>query len=134
MTRFSLKLSADKFVRLWESDMDAVMSRARVLAGRVQDFPEDSGAAVKVGSRQIAVYRMPEGNWYACNNECPHEKQMVLARGLTGDKKGEPIVACPMHKRVFSLESGKCLGDSNYSVTTYPVEIEGENVYLLLPE
>lgn len=113
--------------------VNAVLNANRVLAGRVQDFPEDSGAAVKIGSRQIAVYRMPEGRWYACNNECPHEKQMVLARGLTGDKKGEPIVACPMHKRVFSLETGNCLGDAKYSVTTYPVEIEGDQVYLLLP-
>ena len=112
----------------------ATMSSTRVFAGRVQDFPKDSGAAVKIGSRQIAVYRMADERWFACNNECPHEKEMVLARGITGDKKGEPVVACPMHKRVFSLESGHCLGDAKYSVTTYAVEIEGDSVFLLLPD
>ena len=44
--------------------------------------------------------------WYACQNLCPHKQEMVLARGIIGDQQGVPKVACPLHKKTFSLESG----------------------------
>jgi nitrite reductase (NADH) small subunit len=94
------------------------------------DFPEDGGAAVKFGEEQVAVFHFAETDtWYACQNLCPHKQQMVLARGIVGDKGGVPVVACPMHKRSFSLESGKCV-DDDLCVKIYQVKVEGGEVYL----
>jgi nitrite reductase (NADH) large subunit len=102
--------------------------------GRVSDFPKDSGACVKVEGRQVAVYRFDSRNeWHACQNMCPHKRELVLSRGLLGDAKGEPKVACPVHKKAFSLQSGKCLSGDDFSVEVYPVEVKGDEVYVQIP-
>lgn len=42
-------------------------------------------------------------------------------------------MACPVHKRTFSLESGRCLGGDDYTVRVFPVKVEADDVYLQLP-
>jgi hypothetical protein len=44
-----------------------------------------------------------------------------------------PKVACPLHKKTFSLETGDCLSDADYSIRVVPVKVEGDEVYLELP-
>jgi nitrite reductase (NADH) large subunit len=97
-------------------------------------FPRDGGSAVKVGDDQIAVFHFAaRGEWYASQNLCPHRKDMVLGRGLLGDQAGEPKVACPMHKKTFSLCTGKGLNDPNYAIRVFPVEVRDGDVYVKLP-
>jgi nitrite reductase (NADH) large subunit len=105
-----------------------------VKVGEASDFPVDGGATIRYGRSQIAVFRFASrGEWYACQNMCPHKREMVLARGIIGDQKGEPKVACPLHKKTFSLESGACLSGEDYHVQVFPVQVVGEEVYLDLP-
>lgn len=100
-------------------------------AASIQDFPKDGGACVKYKNKQIAVFNFTRLNkWYACQNVCPHKMEMVLSRGMTGDDKGTPKVACPLHKKTFSLENGENLNGDLEAIATYPVKIEGENVYI----
>jgi nitrite reductase (NADH) small subunit len=100
-------------------------------AASVNDFPADGGACVKYKDKQIAVFNFARLNkWYACQNMCPHKMEMVLSRGMIGDDKGIPKVACPLHKKTFSLESGKNLNGDLDAIATYPVKVEGENVYI----
>jgi phenylpropionate dioxygenase-like ring-hydroxylating dioxygenase large terminal subunit len=65
---------------------------------------------------------------------CPHRGDMVLGRGLLGTQGGEPKVACPLHKKTFSLETGAGLADPQYRVATFPVEVRDGEVYLRLPQ
>ena len=98
--------------------------------GQTDDFPENAGACVKYNAKQIAVYYFTRTNsWYACQNLCPHKMEMVLSRGMTGDSQGIPKVACPLHKKTFSLEDGSNLNGEEYSIATYPVRIQEGNVY-----
>jgi nitrite reductase/ring-hydroxylating ferredoxin subunit len=60
-------------------------------------------------------------------------KDMVLARGIVGDHSGKPKVACPLHKKTFSLETGECLSGDNYQVATFPVQVHSGTVYVELP-
>ena len=55
---------------------------------------------------------------------------MVLARGLIGDQEGTPKVACPQHKKTFSLIDGHNLGGDEYSIKIYPVKVEQGFVYI----
>ena len=101
------------------------------LVGNVTDFPENSGACIKYKTKQIAVYNFVRtGKWYACQNLCPHKMEMVLSLGMIGDKDGIPKVACPMHKKNFSLEDGSNLAGEDLKIATYPVKIENGNVYI----
>ena len=100
-------------------------------AAPVSAFPTDGGACVKYKNKQIAVYNFNRtGKWYACQNLCPHKMEMVLSRGMIGDAKGVAKVACPLHKKTFSLETGENLNGELPSLATYPVKIEGGFVYI----
>jgi nitrite reductase (NADH) large subunit len=105
-----------------------------VKVGRVSDFPIDGGSTIKYGRTQIAVFRFTSrGEWFACQNMCPHKKEAVLSRGILGDQGGVPKVACPLHKKTFSLDSGECLTGEGYQVEVFPVRVEGDEVSLELP-
>jgi nitrite reductase (NADH) small subunit len=100
-------------------------------AAPAQAFPENGGACVKYKDQQIAVFNFSRRNeWYACQNLCPHKMQMVLSRGIIGSVEGEPKVACPFHKRTFSLKSGECLNAEECSIDVFPVKVEDGFVYL----
>jgi NAD(P)H-dependent nitrite reductase large subunit/NAD(P)H-dependent nitrite reductase small subunit len=102
--------------------------------GSTADFPTDGGGTIKYGRSQIAVFNFASrGEWYAGQNMCPHKKQLVLSRGLLGDVAGVPKVACPLHKKTFSLETGECLTGDPLELQTFPVKIDGDRVSLLLP-
>ena len=101
------------------------------LACRVEDIPEDGGACALIGGRQIAIFNFARrGEWYATDNECPHRQQMALGRGMIGTQGEEPKVACPFHKRTFSLKTGQCLNDDGYRINTFPIKISEGIVYV----
>lgn len=49
---------------------------------------------------------------------------------LLGD---EPKVACPLHKKPFSLKTGSCLSGEDYSLKFFPVQVQGDDVLVELP-
>jgi nitrite reductase (NADH) large subunit len=105
-----------------------------VHVGSVPDFPAEGGATVRYGRTQIAVFNFASrGEWYATQNMCPHRREFVLARGMIGDQQGKPKVACPVHKKTFSLETGECLSGDEYMVQVFAVKVEGDRVFLKLP-
>ena len=102
-----------------------------IAAGNVDDFPEGLGICIQYRDQQIAVFNFNGDEWYAVQNRCPHENQMVLSRGLTGSENGEPKIACPLHKRAFSLRSGAFLGEGDMPcLSTYPVKQENGTVFI----
>lgn len=111
-----------------------------IYVGKTDDFGIDAGRTIKYGDVQIAVFHLPNGSWYATQNMCPHKRAMVLSQGLLGDSvgdKSQPYVSCPMHKKNFGLQDGKCLspGDEDkYQIQTFEVKVaEGDKVFLYLP-
>lgn len=104
-------------------------------AAAVDAFPIDGGACVKYQDMQIAVFHFARKNaWYATQNLCPHKLEMVLSRGLLGDEAGTPKVACPLHKRTFSLKTGENLQGTEPNIAVFPVKIENGFVYIGLNE
>lgn len=100
-------------------------------AARASDFPENGGACVRYGKMQVAVFNFTRRNeWYACQNLCPHKMQMILSRGVIGTQEGEPKIACPFHKRTFSLKSGQCLNAEGDGIAVFPVRIQDGFVYI----
>jgi len=100
-------------------------------AATLSSFPKDGGACIKYKDLQIAIFSFDrKKKWFACQNLCPHKLEMVLSRGLIGDESGIPKVACPLHKRTFSLESGENLNGDLNPIAIYPVKIEEGYVYV----
>lgn len=104
-----------------------------ILACYTDDVPENGGVCMKHGDEQIAIYNFKRRNeWYATQNLCPHKQQMALSRGMIGSAGDacEPKVACPFHKKTFSLLTGECLSGDEYQIKTYPVKVEDGKVYV----
>ena len=100
-------------------------------AAPVDAFPTNGGACIKYKDKQIAIFNfVRKGKWYACQNLGPHKMEMVLGRGMIGDANGIPKVACPLHKRTFSLETGENLNSDLPAIAIYPVKIEDGFVYV----
>jgi nitrite reductase (NADH) small subunit len=101
------------------------------IACKAEDVPVNGGVCVKYHDRQIALFHFARrGAWYATQNECPHRNQMALSRGMIGSLDTEPKVACPFHKKTFSLETGDCLSGDDYQIKTYPVKVMNGLVYI----
>ncbi|TDQ44187.1 nitrite reductase small subunit NirD [Actinorugispora endophytica] len=82
----------------------------------------ERGAAVLLpDGTQAALFRLFDGSLYAVGNIDPFTGAAVMSRGIVGDRGGEPTVASPMLKQVFSLRTGACLDAQGVRLPTYTV-------------
>lgn len=101
------------------------------LACRMEDVPANGGVCVKYRDEQIALFHFARrGEWYASQNLCPHRQQMALSRGMIGSEGSEPKVACPFHKKTFSLVDGHCMNGEECAIKVYPVKVEDGSVFI----
>ncbi len=101
-------------------------SRAVAVAS-YSELPVGTGKTVRIGKREIAVFRLASGAVRALHNRCPH-KQGVLAEGIVCDE----YVFCPMHDRKIHLPSGEVQKPDTGCVKTYRVRIENDIVWIEL--
>ena len=100
-------------------------------ACRVEEAAPNGGVCIRFDQEQVAIFHFARRNeWYATQNECPHKKQMALSRGMIGTHLDDPKIACPFHKKTFSLRTGQCLNGDECSIRTYPVKVENGVVYV----
>ena len=101
----------------------------------VDDLVADSGIAVWTDDGPVAVFYLPHRlpALFAISHTDPFSGSNVLARGITGDINGEPVVASPLYKQHFSLRTGRCLEDENVAVKVYPVLLDGDQIRLEVP-
>jgi nitrite reductase (NADH) small subunit len=110
---------------------EQLINEGWLYACQAEDVPENGGVCVKNGNEQIALFHFTRiGEWYATQNECPHRKQMALSRGMIGTHGDEPKVACPFHKKTFSLKTGECLNGDECAIKTYAVKVEQDMVFI----
>lgn len=101
------------------------------LVARVEDFPKNGGVCTEYNGLQVAVFNFTRREeWYATQNMCPHKNQMILSRGMLGSENDEPKVACPFHKKTFSVKNGQNLSGDKCGLATYPVKIEDGFVFV----
>lgn len=82
------------------------------------------GVAVLLrGGEQVALFLLDDGSLRAVGNMDPFGRAAVMSRGLVGDRAGEPTVASPLLKQVFSLVDGRCLDDESVWLPVYDVRV-----------
>lgn len=97
-----------------------------------QDLVPGSGVCALVNGTQIALYYLPgeEPQVYALNNRDPIGGAYVLSRGIVGDLGGRLVVASPLYKQHFELQTGHCLEEDDVRVEAYAVRLDGDDVLL----
>lgn len=98
----------------------------------VDDLVPESGIAVWTPEGPVAIFYLPHHPTavFAISHTDPFSGANVLARGITGDLKGQPVVASPLYKQHFNLITGQCLEDEDVKVKTYRVLLDGQAVRL----
>lgn len=95
----------------------------------IADILPDTGVCALVKQRHVAVFHVKgRGAVYAIDNFDPNARASVLSRGLVGNVGERVVVASPIYKHHFDLQSGECLEAPENSVTAYPVRIENDTV------
>ena len=96
----------------------------------VSDLERFSGVCALVNGLQVAIFYLPELplGVYAISNYDPIGKADVLSRGIVGDLQGQTVVASPLYKQHFNLETGGCLEDESVSVPVYACRIKDDKV------
>jgi 3-phenylpropionate/trans-cinnamate dioxygenase ferredoxin subunit len=95
----------------------------------VSDVPEEGAIGVEVAGLPVAVIRA-DGELFALQDVCSHE-EVPLSEGEIYDH----TVECWLHGSCFDLRSGKPTGPpATKPVATYPVKVDGGDVYVGLPD
>jgi nitrite reductase (NADH) small subunit len=96
-------------------------------AGGVAEVPARGARVLRVGERDIAIFRTSGGALYALDDQCPH-RGGPLSQGIVhGD-----CVTCPLHDWVIDLATGNATGADEGATLTYPVRVEAGRVLVEL--
>jgi 3-phenylpropionate/trans-cinnamate dioxygenase ferredoxin subunit len=91
------------------------------------DIPPEGALGVEVQGEPVAIVRA-EGALYALRDVCSHA-EVPLSEGDIYDH----TVECWLHGSCFDLRTGKPTGPpATEPVPTYPVKIDGDDVYVAL--
>lgn len=111
----------------------------------LDDLAVERGAAALLagpgGPVQVALFRLVDGRVLAVQQLDPFAGANVMSRGLVGTRGGEPTVAGPLYKQVYSLVTGECLETAGYAprpglaprLATFPVRVADGVVSVGLP-
>lgn len=83
----------------------------------LEDVPVRGSRVLKLGGREIGIFRTASHEIFAIDNYCPH-KQGPLSEGIVHDNG----VTCPLHNMVIDLASGQARAPDTGCVDTFSVE------------
>ena len=105
---------------------------AKVKLATVSDVPEGGTTMREHEGRTILLAKV-EGQIYAMNDTCTH-RGAPLHMGELGSAGSPALLTCPWHAAHFDVRTGKVYQDTPWATDTetYPVEIQGEDVFVEL--
>ena len=101
------------------------MADGRVEAAKLGEIGEGEMKAVEAGDRTVLLLNVG-GDIYSIDDECTHQGCSLSEGSLEGD-----VLECSCHGSMFNVKTGKVEnGPADEPVPTYPVEVDGETVYV----
>lgn len=101
--------------------------------GSLADLQANSGVCALVHGQQIALFYLPKDNIvYAIDNYDPIGQANVLSRGIIGNVQGHLVLASPLYKEHYDLQTGVCLEDESIRLKVYAAKLEGDRVLVCL--
>ncbi len=90
------------------------------------EIGDDDVIPFSIDGRDFAIYRTIEGDVFASDGHCTHEKTL-LCDGLVMDG----MIECPKHNGLFSLLDGKALGAPVLTdLKMYPVKVDDGWIFI----
>ncbi len=83
----------------------------------------------KIGLFKSVTIFLADGEVFATQGRCVH----MHAPLLTGQLEGKQVT-CSWHGWRYDVSTGACLTNNWAKLVTYPVKIDGDDVYVGMPE
>lgn len=102
----------------------------------MDDLLANVGVCAKINDKQVAIFKVAEQgktSLYAIDNHDPFSNANVISRGIVGDLKGRDVVASPIYKQHFDLNTGECLEEKT-SIPVYKVRDNAGKIEVLLDQ
>ena len=97
----------------------------------ISDIPPMSSVCALHQGQQVAIFNLNLiGMVKSIGNYDPIGNANVLSRGLVAEIDGRYVVASPLYKQHFCLETGECLQDSQIKVPVFDVRVNNSKVQL----
>lgn len=113
--------------------------------GSMAEIPDDRCLVVECDGVAVGVIRQGE-RVFAYENRCVHQGGPVCRGEVVGRLRetcgpdravietaydaDEPLLACPWHGWEYELGTGICVADRRFRLRSFPVRIEGGEVYV----
>jgi nitrite reductase (NADH) small subunit len=108
------------------------MSENWIEVCKLDDIVPDTGVCALVNDKQVALFKTSNGDLFAIDNYDPFSKANVLSRGIVGSLGEKLVVASPIYKQHFCLETGVCLEDDEVKLSVYQVKAANDAVAVLV--
>jgi nitrite reductase (NADH) small subunit len=93
--------------------------------GVVSDFSDGTSQVIELDGRDVVVFQS-EGEFYAIENDCPHQGGPLGEGKVEGDS-----VYCPWHGFEFDLETGTHAQMESMCAETFEIIVTDGIVYLV---
>jgi nitrite reductase/ring-hydroxylating ferredoxin subunit len=98
-------------------------------AAKVADVRAGEILACEVAAEDVALYLI-DGRIYATSNTCTHAYALLSDGYLDGE-----CIECPIHQATFHVPTGEVRSPpATEPLKTYPTKIEGETIFVELPD
>jgi nitrite reductase/ring-hydroxylating ferredoxin subunit len=120
--------------------MSQASASTRTFACKTADVKIGAPKIVTLGRMSVGIFLL-EDSYAALLNICPHRAGQLCQGPVCGTTKrtdkaefiyeraGE-LVRCAWHGWEFEIKTGKCLVDDKLTARTFPVHVDGDNIYL----
>jgi nitrite reductase/ring-hydroxylating ferredoxin subunit len=120
------------------------MTAKRIPLARADDFHPGSCRFFTIENREIGVYVLPDGEFRAVLNVCPHKGAPVCRGPLGGTwppstpgtlafAHDDEILMCPWHGREYDLRTGREIYQASPTrLRMYPIEVDDGTVVVVL--
>jgi 3-phenylpropionate/trans-cinnamate dioxygenase ferredoxin component len=99
-----------------------------VVACKAEDVDIEDVIAFSYGGSDYAIYRTAEGEFFATDLYCTHERTRLCDGLVIGH-----VIECPKHNGRFDIRSGKAMRAPVLSdIQTFPTKVEDGAVFVLV--
>ena len=95
-----------------------------VSAGKLSDFPKDSGKIVRFGNKPVIVIRTANGDVKALSAVCTHLECTVQY------KKDQGLIWCACHNGKYDLNGRNISGPPPRPLDPYRVTMKGDEIFI----
>jgi nitrite reductase (NADH) small subunit len=119
-----------------------VTTRERFFACRADEIAPGERVLCDIDGKSIGVFNV-DGELFALHNRCPHKGGALCLGPITGTniasddfqyvygREGR-LIRCAWHGWEFEIDTGRSLADPTVRAKTFPVVVDGGNVYVVV--